>query len=523
MAIRFEQPRASDRISKKMQTVFGGYDHREGAKEGTFWDMVNMSGDYYPLAAPRRGRVTAARLEAPGGIAGHDGLYWVDGDGFYAGGIRRGDVTPGRKRFAFLGSRLVILPDKLYWDTAAEEFGSLEASWTGTASFADGEYAGEPAEGCRIVSAGDPFPFRAGDAVTISGASEASNNQTLVIREISEDGKNLGFFEHSFTVGEGQTLTIARSVPDMDYICENENRLWGCRGDTIYACKPGDPFNWNVFDGLASDSFAVNVGSAGDFTGACSYLGFPIFFKEDNVYKVYGDRPSNFQALRSASLGVMEGSADSLAVAGETLFYLSRAGVMAYTGGVPENISAVFGNDQYSAAVGGSDGVKYYVSMRDESGAYSLYCYDTRVRQWYREDNTEAVGFAYFDGLRMLAADGSLYKIGPYRIKDEADEAEGPVESLLEFGDFTEDSANRKSVCKVQMRLDLDEGATVDVSASFDGGLWVPVRRIEAEGKDSYYLPVILHRCDHYRIRIKGHGMWKLCALVREYAPGSEL
>ena len=74
MAIRFEQPRASDRISKKMQTVFGGYDHREGAKEGTFWDMVNMSGDYYPLAAPRRGRVTAARLEAPGGIAGPDGL-----------------------------------------------------------------------------------------------------------------------------------------------------------------------------------------------------------------------------------------------------------------------------------------------------------------------------------------------------------------------------------------------------------------------------------------------------------------
>ena len=29
-------------------------------------------------------------------------------------------------------------------------------------------------------------------------------------------------------------VTLARTVPSMDFICVNENRMWGCKGDTIY-------------------------------------------------------------------------------------------------------------------------------------------------------------------------------------------------------------------------------------------------------------------------------------------------
>jgi hypothetical protein len=68
-----------------------------------------------------------------------------------------------------------------------------------------------------------------------------------------------------------------------------------------------------VFDGLADDSYAVNVASSGDFTAAVSYLGYPIFFKEDKVYKVYGSKPSDYQVMSSASLGVKRGAAASLA------------------------------------------------------------------------------------------------------------------------------------------------------------------------------------------------------------------
>lgn len=91
-----------------------------------------------------------------------------------------------------------------------------------------------------------------------------------------------------------------------------------------------------MFDGLDTDSYAVDTGSAGSFTACVSYLGYPIFFKEEHIYKVYGSIPSNFQVMGSATLGVAEGSAGSLAVAGEILFYLSRAGIMAYSGGIPQ-------------------------------------------------------------------------------------------------------------------------------------------------------------------------------------------
>ena len=51
---------------------------------------------------------------------------------------------------------------------------------------------------------------------------------------------------------------IKAHVPDMD-ICENEKKidLWGCKGGrhryTLLKLK-GEPFNWNVFDGLSHDS-----------------------------------------------------------------------------------------------------------------------------------------------------------------------------------------------------------------------------------------------------------------------------
>jgi hypothetical protein len=70
---------------------------------------------------------------------------------------------------------------------------------------------------------------------------------TIVIQEISEDKKTLIFYENSFTVGEEEAeVTIARVMSDLEYVCENENRLWGVGGNTIYSSKLGDPFNWNV-------------------------------------------------------------------------------------------------------------------------------------------------------------------------------------------------------------------------------------------------------------------------------------
>lgn len=517
-----------DEIKKVTQVKFQGYDHREGASDGSLWDMGNLTGDHYPLLAVRGPRYKLRTLAEPGGLYAHQGLYWVDGTWLYENGSKRAALTAGKKRFVSLGAYLLIFPDKVYYRTDTQETGSLEARWSGMASFTDGVFNGEKAKLNTITTTGEPFPFHAGDAVEITGSRQKGNNKTSIIREISEDKRSLHFYENIFQDDTNASITLARSVPDLDFVCENENRVWGCKDNTIYACKLGDPFNWNVMDGLATDSFTVEsnrnqVGSAGSFTGCCSYLGYPLFFKEDHIYKVYGSKPSNFQIMGSASLGVEQGSADSLAVAGERLFYLSRAGVVSYAGGTPEVISVPLGNVRYRNAVGGSDGTKYYVSLENETGGHDLFTFDTRLGLWHREDDTQVLAYAWDRELYFLDGKGNLWLGGnPRMIPDGAQREE--FESFAEFGDFTEKNPDKKGFSKVQLRAELEAGASLKVLLQFDSdGNWRQISTLNAERKRSFSLPVIPRRCDHWRLRLEGTGNWKVLSLSRECYGGSDL
>lgn len=539
--MRLPSMRFKDQIKKRKQVKFGGLNHNYGAADGELWDMRNLTAEEHPLMASRAKRVKVNTLTQPNGLFAHNALAWVDGTGFYYDGVRKGTVTDGRKTFAALGAYIVIFPDKAYYNTLTDEFGSLESTWSGNSlTFTHGKLYEEDAENNTIQCSGVDWSqyFKAGDAVTISGCTKhEENNKTPIIREI--DGDKLYFYEYVFTLDgeendteytETGSLSIKREVPDLLFLCENENRLWGCDKGTIYASKLGDIFNWNVFDGLETDSYAVASGSAGDFTACVSYLGYPVFFKEDNIYKVYGDTPSKFQVMGSATLGVAKGSERSLAVAGEVLFYLSNSGVVAYSGGIPSVASEPLGNGKLRNAVAGSDGLKWYASMEQEDGSRLLYVYDTRRGLWHIEDESEAVGFArQGGGLYMLDSGGDLWLLNGTAQGEEEDE----VDWVAEFADFyefttysssTTAAPEKKGMSKFQLRLELGAGAQAKVYIRYDSvGDWQLVSTMTATQKRSFYLPVVPHRCDHYRLKIVGKGEFRLYSLTREYYIGSEL
>lgn len=522
--------RVADRIQKATQTQWRGYCHTLGAGDGEIYDMENLCSDHYPVLSTRRKRWTLRTLTKPNGLFSWDKLCWVDGTTFYYDGTAKGSVSDGAKTFAALGAYVVILPDKKFYNVETDEFGSLESSWSGSVTFDNGTLFEEEAEANTIRANGVNWAsyFRVGDAVTISGCTvHPENNKTPVIREI--DGNKLRFYENVFKLSgsEGTTaysesgVTIARKMPDLLYCCENENRLWGCDERTIYASKLGDIFNWNVYDGLDTDSYAVDTGSAGRFTACVSYLGYPIFFKEDHIYKVYGSMPSNFEMMGSATLGVAEGSAMSLAVAGEILFYQSAAGFVAYSGGIPQPIGDAFGLDRYENAVAGSDGLKYYASTKKVGGGWSLFVYDAQRGLWHREDATRAVGWArYGANTYCLGTDGKLFA---------TEAADGATEEadfawFAEFADFTEGDPNKKGLSKLQIRLEVDTGATVDVWMRFDSvGTWQKVSTLQADVKRSYYLPIIPRRADHYRVKLSGTGGCRVYSMTRQQYSGSEL
>ena len=524
----------ADRFSKSSQVKFRGLNHILGARDGDLWDMLNMTSDHYPVLSTRSRRMKYRTLTEPGGLFALQGLCWVDGTGFYYKAEKKGNVSSGQKHFAAMGDNVLIFPDKCYYNIATDVFGSLESRWVGEKlTFGNGSLYGADAEANMIFCEGVNWTnwFREGDAVTISGCTvHPENNMTEIIRGI--DGDKLHFYENIFALGdsgeytESGALRIERTVPDLEQVCENEGRLWGRAGNTIYASKPRDIFNWNVYDGLESDSWAVDCGSAGVLTGCMSFRGFSTMFKEDQIYKVYGSVPSEFQIMGSASIGIPAGSGSSLAIAGETLFYLSRNGIMAYTGGIPQHVSACFGTDRFRNGIAGSDGLKYYISMQDENGEWWLYVYDTQKGMWHKEDKTHVTHFARCEGnLYYLNDLGEIWITGNIQDPPEGCETEEELPFMVEFTDFTDEDPNKKGVARLQLRIELEEDATAQCWIQFDSsGTWQAVgEHMRGDVKRSYVLPIVTTRCDHYRIKITGEGGCRVYSLARESYSGSEL
>ena len=215
-------------------------------------------------------------------------------------------------------------------------------------------------------------------------------------------------------------------------------------------------------------------------------------------------------------------------MAGETLYFLSRAGVCAYSGGIPALVTDALGaNIPWQGASAGSDGVRYYVSMSDGE-AWSLFVYDTRYRVWHREDASHALGFAFWDGgLSMLCADGRLWRLDGSR-----GTAEGPVSWEAEFADFTrvyEDmeglSQNKKGLLRLRLRCALPAGSSLEALVMYDtDGVWHSAGTLEgAAAKGSRGLPLILRRCDHFRLKLRGVGGAVIYSLTALRYPGSEL
>ena len=507
---------------------FGGLERRVGAGNGTLRDMENLTSADAPVLASRPKRKTAAALTNPRGTTGVGGnLFYVEAGKLYRdGSAYSGDLPAGadaERSFAALGTRLLVWPDKRLYYTdgtldSADAQAALAVSVTQSCTFSDGTYAGEAAEGNTILAADSSFDwsdyFRVGDGVTISGAADSGNNKTAIVREI--DGNALRFYENSFTVdATAASITVARTVPDLDFLCVQDNRVWGCRGDTIRCCKLGDPFNWNVFDGLSTDAWSVETGTPGAFTGCVSFMGYPIFFKEDRVFKVYGSRPSNYEVMSSATLGVLSGAHQTLAVSGETLFYLSRAGFVRYNGGYPSVVDEAL-NEKYTGGAAGSDGRRYYVSAIKSDSTREFLVYDPESGLWMKEDNLAVVGFANVAGTLYAQTDAANLIVGNAPEPDEADFASG-----VTFADFDSVKVGRStysfaSKYPVRLWLRLESAGAVTVQISYNGGVWETAATIPAGVKQARYIPVPIRRCDRFGLKISTTGAWRLYGMEIE-------
>ena len=566
---------------RQMVDTFKGYNHNLRIGDGEFFDMKNMTSDYYPVLSPRNKRGLYAAPTSPNGMIAKDSLCYTDGTDFVINEYPVNmQLNNEPKQLISMGAYVIIMPDKKYINTLdLTDWGSIEAAFTTTTdvTFTLCNITGDPyAEAAvsatepqnpdnmdlwidtsssphslkqysavssvwvsiattyiKISAAGIGKKFSQYDGVTISGvlAEELQDlNASIVIWEKGDDFIVVpGIADHVFTQSAvAGAVTVERKMPEMDFITECNNRLWGCRYgvadngqvvNEIYGSKLGDFKNWNCFMGISTDSWVGSLGTDGQFTGAITHSGFPVFFKENCLHKVYISSTGAHSIQDTACRGVQKGCSRSLAIVNETLFYKARSGVCAYDGALPVEVSYALGNEVYSDAVGGAHGNKYYISMKDLHGKYHLFVYDTAKSMWHREDNLQVEAFCSCSG-EMYAISGK--KIIAMLGSGTPDEAR--VEWMAETGEIGISSPDMKYISRLNVRMAMDIGAEVSFYAQYDfSEEWEPLFSMRGTNLRSFSIPIRPKRCDNMRLRIEGVGMVKVYAITKTIEQGSDI
>lgn len=363
-----------------------------------------------------------------------------------------------------------------------------------------------------------------GDSIVLTGSPKTENARYYGSFTVTAGGttwKSMNGSE-SATAG-GTTITARRRVPRLEYVTENANRVWGCNSEenVIYSCKLGDPTNWYSYRGIASDSYAVNVGSDGPFTGAATCMGYVLFFKENCLHKLYGSRPADYQLVSVQCRGVAKQASKSMCVLAEVLYYLSPDGVMAWDGSLPVKISGGLDNTwlmNVRGAVGGVLDTRYYLHLRVPGrNETRLLVYDTERRLWHEEDTAaeeNASGWAMCStGRQLYQWDGvNLWATEPEREADrDTDTAKANLEQKVGFeavsGDIGLNIPADKYINRVFLRVDALTYSVVELQASYEGGAWETLGQAAVLNKYTRVnLPFVPERHDTMRLRIKGTG-----------------
>lgn len=573
--------------SRQVTDTFLGYNHNIKIRDGEFYNTENLTSKFYPMLAIRQKRsVVTDSLTAAQGMIEKDALGYVDNGTLYYNSL----ATPitglkaGRKQLVSMGAYICIFPDKMYYNTIdSSDYGSMEASYSfnGTVKYemcnSDGSVYGTAAEGSTAPT--DPEDdalwidtangvlkqysvsmamwvtietvytkltfstqgqvtnlFKEYDGVELTGARFDDLNGSKIIYGIGgksgDDAENdfivvIGVLENEYT-DENAQISIKRTVPDMDYVCECQNRLWGCRYgndgtqnlNELYCCALGDFKNWRQYLGLSTDSWTASVGSDGVWTGCINFLGSPVFFKENRIHRISVSSSGAHSVSDTPARGVQQGSDRSLAVVDEVLYYKSRTDVCAWQGGFPEGVSSALGDERYYKAVAGAFGRRYYISMEGSDGEPQMFCYDISKGLWMREDGLRADQICRLDDSLYCLSGNAIYDLNGL-----VGSAEGNISWFAETGIMYYEYPDKKYISRYNIRLRMAAMATLQMGIEYDSsGEWELAGRVEAaSGTRTVTLPVCPRRCDHMRLRLSGTGDVKIFSIARLLEKGSDM
>ena len=603
------------RKSIRTTSTFTGYNRKEIISDGEMYDMKNLSGDLYPMMAPRKKRAwtsfAAGNVDpALTGIDGRDQLTLIVGTKVYwnldeVTGLSVSDsASMCPKTIVNFGAYVLIFPDKKYFNSInLEDYGSIDRLFSASGenvsltmcrgdgtdydmtqitvsasapanptngqfwidqssdndvlrqySSATTEWVEVPTTYVKISATNIGTGLEVYDAITLSGLEAVSTATERVKAQVSAlNGSKILYYGGTgyivvagiisatqAALKSGTTVRADRKMPELDYIVESNNRLWGCKYglvdgnvvNEIHASALGSFRNWERYMGNSQDSYTANVGTDGPFTGAVTQKGYPVFFKENCVHQVYGNAPSSFQINTMVCRGIQQGSDRSAVVVNEQVYYKSRTDVMMFDGSLPVSVSEQLGGVNYYHARAGALGNKYYISMEDVKGDWFLFTYDTSSKVWYREDDFQALGFGRVaDELFAInEKDNKLWSMTGSMGTIEDDFSwyavfglQGIQYAASDYGYAREDTPASRYLSRFDIRMYLEESSRAELEIQYDdSGVWESQGEIKGTKVRQFVLPVIPKRCDHLRFRLKGQGNMRVYSISRVLEVGAD-
>lgn len=578
---------------REMTTYFAGYNNTHSCKEGEFFDMRNVTTQYYPILSPRNKRGIGKTFTKLQGILDKEKLIWIDNKALYIDNelktLSGVSITDGSKDIYKMGAYVVIMPDKIWYNTDDGSCGYIDATKSiasGTSvSFTlcngdgnaitwhdenyykthapvSGDYMMTTtdtksslkvySEATQIWSAvtttyikisasgiGRNFKKEDGIKITIDNSSAKWSYAKKIFVNEEPDGK-LSINSVIFDKGDdyitiiaildanktftNMPITVERKMPDVKFLTECQNRLWGCSkdGHEIYCCKLGDVTNWNYFSGISIDSYAATVGSDGEFTGAVTYNQNPIFFKEHSFLKVSVSQNGAHSYREQNDRGVQSGSYKSICNVNGVLFYKGVTNVYAFDGSSPIAIGDALGEHRYFDAVSGTIDGRYYMCVKEESGKHLIFVYDTKNNIWAVEDGADILFYLTHKDDLFFVSNSVLYSVSGTEVFGSTSK-EADVSWYAESGNIGFALPDNKYISRVNIRMSLAIGAHADFWIKYDEDeRWTHVFDMTGKGTKSFTIPVPTRRCDHFKYRLSGKGECKIYSITKTIEEGSD-
>ena len=487
---------------------------------GKIVGMKNLSSNSYPCLSPRDPYYIwdiDNSITSIGEIGGK--IYYTRNTAMFFDGKLIGSVSSGKKKFLNFGDKVLIFPDKKWLDTSKNTLSDMVIKKSVNLVFLNSDL-GVNAIRSDSSSVNLASVFYAGQGILISGSGNEQIDGYHYITGVDKNSGVLYFNNYEFGSATLPTsaCTVSNEIPDMDSVCICQNRVWGVKGNKIYASKVGDPKTFCAFTKDGEDSYVSEICDADKFTCVKEYGGAVLVFSESAIYKVYGDNSKNYELnILCRGGGILYEDIDSIAEIDGELYYISCGSIAKFTG-AKSVILQSFPIKSARSGCGASKGSRYYISLYDEYGENRFYIYDARRDTWYEQEELYIRTMLHFNGalfgLSTICA--FLLEFDGGDVMDV--EHEGRVSSSFELDEvFCLGSFIYPE--KVIVRAEILDGSELSVEIKHDGdAIWRHVDSVVGNKEGIVYISIPPKRCSSFKLKFTGKGYYCIKNIAVECA-----